>query len=104
MAPVCVVALTLAPPNMLPPVMFPEAEINPPVKMLPPVILPAALAVPPVAKFPPVRFAELVTATALTIPKEIKLPVVILPVTLKLGSTPMAVATTPVSAEPLPIK
>ena len=41
--PVCVVALTLAPPKMLPPVMLPVADINPPVRMLPPVTLPAVL-------------------------------------------------------------
>ena len=38
--PVCVVALTLAPPNMLPPVILPVADIKPPVNKLPLVILP----------------------------------------------------------------
>ena len=50
--PVCVVALTLAPPRMLPPVMLPVAEINPPVNKLPPVTLPTALNAPPYVNGP----------------------------------------------------
>ena len=48
--PVCVVALTLAPPSMLPPVMLPDTDTVVPVwfvaLMLPPVMLPTAL-IPP---------------------------------------------------------
>ena len=44
--PVCVVALTLAPPNTLPPVMLPVADINPAVSKLPPVMLPTPLRYP----------------------------------------------------------
>ena len=41
---------------------------------------------------------------ALTTPPVSKLPVLVLPVTLREGSMPMLVAATPVSALPLPIK
>ena len=46
--PVCVVALTLAPPKMLPPVILPVADMIPPVKMLPPVTLAVTDTVVPV--------------------------------------------------------
>ena len=45
-APVCVVALTLAPPKMLPPVMLPVALINPAVNKFAPVTLPLELIAP----------------------------------------------------------
>ena len=46
--PVCVVALTLAPPKILPPVILPVADISPPVDTLPPVILAVTDTVVPV--------------------------------------------------------
>ena len=46
--PVCVVALTLAPPNTLPPVMLPVADINPAVNKLPLVVLAVTAKLPKV--------------------------------------------------------
>ena len=67
--PVCVVALTLAPPNMLPPVILPVAEINPGVVMLPPAIL-------------PVTFNVLLTLPLKLNPVAFRLPLLTLPLAL----------------------
>ena len=94
-------ALTFAPPKILPPVMLPVAEINPPVSMLPPVTLPPALNGAVVATIPVpavirlmLPFVAVVCRSRLavlstTIPATIKLPAVMLPVVL-IGFDPNA--------------
>ena len=77
----CVVALTLAPPNTLPPVILPVAEINPPVSKLPPWTLPVTVNKPPVCKLPPVILPAVLKLDAMIVP--IILPPVILPVVEK---------------------
>ena len=87
--PVCVVALTLAPPRMLPPVMLPVADINPAVNKLPPVMLPAVL--------------TLVAATIPTILPPVILPVAdINPAVMIFPPITLPVAVTNVSTVTLP--
>ena len=76
--PVCVVALTLAPPKMLPPVILPVEDINPPVNKLPPVILPLILrfdatSVPTI--FPAVTLPVVEKSPVPTMPTVFTLPV-----------------------------
>ena len=95
-APVCVVALTLAPPNTLPPVMLPVTDIVVPVRLtaltvpppftLAPVMLPDVDNTPEVHKLPPVMLALTLTVVpvcvvALTLAPPNTLPPVMLPVT-----------------------
>ena len=106
----------------LPPLTFPLALILPGVEILPFTLaslkmLPArlsciALMVPLVVILPPVPAALLIErlrpglifTLLITLPDTEILPVLILPVTLRLGKVPIDVAATPVSCEPLPIK
>ena len=84
--PVCVVALTFAPPNTLPAVILPVAEINPPVKKLAAVLLPVLEINPLFIRFP------LVTLPVAEINPPVRtLPPVMLPVAL----------TTPVTYSPV---
>ena len=96
-APVCVVALTLAPPRMLPPVMLPVAEI---------LVLPTML---PLTCTPPLTDNPLSTPTAVTLVwlavvsvptmlAPLKLPPVMLPVAdIKPGVVKLAPAMAPVT-------
>ena len=98
--PVCVVALTLAPPNTLPPVMLPVALINPPVSMLPPVTL-------PLADTTPVTNCPVLANVAIALPATLAVMLLLaLTVTLlvPLVIAAPADAVIPVSCEPLPTK
>ena len=83
--PVKLVALTLAPPSMFPPVILPEADTE------------AALTAAEVIMLPPVTLALALTETALIAAEEITLPPITLPVadTLPVALTAPAVTTLP---------
>ena len=76
------VAFTLAPPNTLPPVILPVADINPAVSKLPPVALPVTAKL---VKVP--TLVMLVCAAVATVP--IRFPPVMLPV-VDMGFEPNA--------------
>ena len=106
----------------LPPLMFPLALMLPGVAILPFTLAPlnmfplrlscTAFTVPPLVILPPMPATLLVVRSnpgliftlLITLPDTEILPVLILPVTLRLGKVPIDVATTPVSCDPLPIK
>ena len=84
--PVKLVAFTLAPPNTLPAVMLPVAEIRPPVDILPLVILPVPTTTPvPNRILPPVTLPDVLTVVPKTLP--LRLAAVTLPDTLNNPST-----------------
>ena len=104
--PVCVVALTLAPPKIFPPVILPVADINPPVNKLPPVMLPLMLrldatSVPTI--LPAVTLPVVEKSPVPTIPTVFTLPVELInaPTTdPPADTTPAAITLAPVTLPP----
>ena len=108
--PVSDVALTLAPPSTLPPVMLPTAEIAPPVEILPVIILPVELIIPPVSILPPVTLPVTDTEVPVCVVASTRappstLPPVMLPVTLinPLDNTLPLALTSPVMFTPVAV-
>ena len=87
--PVCVVALTLAPPKTFPPTRLPVADTIPPVLMLPPVALPVTVKLVNVPTEVILVCAAVVSVPTMLVPD--RLPPVMLPVTAKLVNVPTEV-------------